>query len=244
MQQQEFKRQLIEWRGLLLRCLAFWLVLFTGYGKKPIVMLNRLYPQLLAGGITLLITLLPLQAFSFEKSKLQKFESLPASVAMQGEVQALFAPRHDIEGVLVKLIHDAQHTVQLAAYGFTSRSLAQALIQAKKRGVRVEVLLDYERTVKERAADRMKIIPELLAEGVMVRVWRAPAHTDGIMHHKFIVIDSASKNATVITGSYNFTFSARSRNAENVLILRNAQEASKSFTQEFNQLYMHAIALK
>lgn len=242
-QQQKFKRQLIEWRGRLCG-LASDAVSFFCDCRKLVVMLKRLHPRLLAGGMALLISALPLQVFSFEKSKLQNFEPLPLSVAAQGEVQTLFAPRHDIEGVLVKLIHNAQHTVQLAAYGFTSRSLSQALIQAKKRGVRVEVLLDYERTVKERAADRMKVLPELLAGGITVRAWRAPVQTDGIMHHKFMVIDAASKNATVMTGSYNFTLSARSRNAENVLILRNAQEASKSFTQEFNQLYTHALALK
>ena len=184
--------------------------------------------------VVLLLTAPHLLGGAFEKNKLPSFDSAPLP----------FAPRHNIEGALVKLIHSAQNTVQLAAYGFTSRPIAQALVEAYKRGVTVQVLLDHDRTVKERAADRMKIAAQLLTQGVAVRTWQTTAQIDGIMHHKFVVIDAASKSAVLMTGSYNFTFSARSRNAENVVIWRNTPEAAKSFAQEFSQLYANALPLK
>lgn len=40
------------------------------------------------------------------------------------------------------------------------------------------------------------------------------------VHNKVIVIDAKSAHATVITGSYNFTWTAQHRNAENILIAR------------------------
>jgi phosphatidylserine/phosphatidylglycerophosphate/cardiolipin synthase-like enzyme len=39
-------------------------------------------------------------------------------------------------------------------------------------------------------------------------------------HNKVLLIDAARPGAVVITGSYNFTWSAQARNAENLLILR------------------------
>lgn len=194
--------------------------------------------------VVLLLTAPHLLGGAFEKNKLPSFDSAPLPFSAEGQVQILFAPRHNIEGALVKLIHSAQNTVQLAAYGFTSRPIAQALVEAYKRGVTVQVLLDHDRTVKERAADRMKIAAQLLTQGVAVRTWQTTAQIDGIMHHKFVVIDAASKSAVLMTGSYNFTFSARSRNAENVVIWRNTPEAAKSFAQEFSQLYANALPLK
>lgn len=198
----------------------------------------------LRASLVLLLTAAHVSGWAFEKNKPHHFAPAPLPFAAQGEVQILFAPRHDIEGALVKLIHSAHHTVQVAAYGFTSRPIAQALVEAYKRGVAVQVVLDHDRTVKERAAGRMRIAAQLLTQGVAVRTWQTTAQINGIMHHKFVVIDAASKSAVLMTGSYNFTFSARSRNAENVVILRNAPEAARSFAQEFSQLYANALPLK
>jgi len=57
-----------------------------------------------------------------------------------------------------------------------------------------------------------------------------------IAHNKVIVID----NSTVITGSFNFTKAAEESNAENLLILRSPQIASR-YTASFLEHRDHAV---
>jgi phosphatidylserine/phosphatidylglycerophosphate/cardiolipin synthase-like enzyme len=57
-----------------------------------------------------------------------------------------------------------------------------------------------------------------------------------IAHNKIIIID----NTTVITGSFNFTKAAEERNAENLLVLKDAPELVKLYTENFNVHVMHA----
>ncbi|WP_438819374.1 phospholipase D-like domain-containing protein [Klebsiella pneumoniae] len=63
-----------------------------------------------------------------------------------------------------------------------------------------------------------------------------PVHLNGryaIMHNKFMVIDG--KN--VQTGSFNYTASAVSRNAENVLLIEDAPQLAETYQREFNRLW-------
>jgi phosphatidylserine/phosphatidylglycerophosphate/cardiolipin synthase-like enzyme len=57
----------------------------------------------------------------------------------------------------------------------------------------------------------------------------------GLMHHKLILID----DSIVITGSYNFTNSAETRNDENVIILFNTEAAAR-YLDEFWRVYAMA----
>jgi len=52
------------------------------------------------------------------------------------------------------------------------------------------------------------------------------------LHHKVIVIDGR----TVITGSYNFSRSAETRNDENVVVLHDADVAA-SYLEEFERVF-------
>ncbi len=57
---------------------------------------------------------------------------------------------------------------------------------------------------------------QLVEEGIPVRLeFRYSA-----AHNKVILIDPLLPQNAVITGSYNFTYAARARNAENMLVLR------------------------
>ncbi|MGU3625114.1 phospholipase D-like domain-containing protein [Raoultella ornithinolytica] len=53
------------------------------------------------------------------------------------------------------------------------------------------------------------------------------------MHNKFMVIDG--KN--VQTGSFNYTASAVSRNAENVLLIEDAPQLAEAYQREFKRLW-------
>ncbi len=97
--------------------------------------------------------------------------------------------------------------MHVQAYSFTSVPIAQALVDAHRRGVSVEVILD-----KSQLEGRSVQTDFLDQAGVPVRIDAAHA----IAHNKVMVIEGE----TVITGSFNFTKSAEERNAENLLVIR------------------------
>ncbi len=100
------------------------------------------------------------------------------------------------------------------AYSFTSAPIVKALLNAHKRGVKVEVILDKsQRTQKYSSAD-------FLANSGIPTIIDAD---HAIAHNKVMVIDGE----TVITGSFNFTRAAEEKNAENLLVIRDKALAAK-----------------
>lgn len=133
---------------------------------------------------------------------------LPAT----GSVEALFTPWDDAEGAVLGVIAGARQAIYVQAYLLTSRNLANGLLAARQRGVQVEVLADAEMTEKGESS----LIPYLAAAGVPVRLETRYSAA----HNKVLLADPEGPHPAVVTGSYNFTWAAQARNAENVLILR------------------------
>ena len=98
----------------------------------------------------------------------------------------------------------------VAMFSFTSRPLARALVRAAQRGVRVRVVLDDGQAKSKYSKYRF-----LVNKGIPVKLDNRSAY----MHHKFAVID----HKMVITGSYNWTASAKKRNDENLVVLRDPE---------------------
>lgn len=130
----------------------------------------------------------------------------------RGSVEVAFVPSDDAEGLLLDVIDAARSSLHVQAYVFTSKSVANALVAAHRRGVRVEVLADAKMNARETG----NVIPLLLAAGVPVAYETAYAAA----HNKVIVADADGPGCAVLTGSYNFTWSAANRNAENLIVLR------------------------
>lgn len=143
--------------------------------------------------------------------------------------QALFSPDDDVAGVLMHLIMNEQTCIKAAIFSFTDGDIAKALIEAKNRGVIVEVIADasYLR-------DKYTKIALLKENGITICVYNPnnKAFINDIMHNKFVLF---SKNihdkALLWTGSFNFTKSARLKNQENVLILDEAHLIEKYLRQ-------------
>lgn len=136
-------------------------------------------------------------------------QALPA----KGSIEVAFSPSDNPEGLLLRVIGDARESIRVHAYVFTSRAIAGGLVAAHQRGVRVEVLADAE---MNRRGGRNAALPRLLDAGVPVAFETAYAAA----HNKVLIVDPGRAGCTVVTGSYNFTWSAQNRNAENVLVLR------------------------
>lgn len=125
-----------------------------------------------------------------------------------------FSPKGGCTQAIITQLDKAQTSVLVQAYSFTSASIAKALLNTHKRGVKVEVILDKsQRTEKYSSADF------LANSGIPTRIDSAHA----IAHNKIIIIDGE----TVITGSFNFTRAAEEKNAENLLIIRDKTLACK-----------------
>lgn len=132
----------------------------------------------------------------------------PQASIPQG-VQVYFSPGGGATGAVVNALDHATNSVLVQAYSFTSAPIAEALVTAHKRGVKVQVILDKsQRTEKYSEADFLQHndIPTLIdAE-------------HAIAHNKIMVIDSY----LVLTGSFNFTRAAEEHNAENLLVINDA----------------------
>lgn len=135
-------------------------------------------------------------------------QTLPA----RGSVTLAFSPADAPEALIIETIDAAKRSVHMQAYIFTSQPIAKALVRARERGVAVEVLADAGMNRRGNG----KALPMLLAAGVPLAFETRYAAA----HNKVIVVDAAGPGCAVVTGSYNFTWSARERNAENVLVLR------------------------
>jgi len=149
--------------------------------------------------------------------------------AQQGpqDIHPFFSPNGGCTQAVVDQLNGAKKSVLVQAYSFTSAPIAKALVDAHKRGVDVEVILD-----KSQRTERYTSATFLANEGV-------PTYIDSkhaIAHNKVMVIDGDE----VITGSFNFTKAAEEGNAENLLVINNAPEIAQRYTQNWKNHLVHS----
>lgn len=148
------------------------------------------------------------------------------TVAARGTVEVAFSPWDDAQAALVRAIDAARSEIYVQSYLFTSRPVADALGQAHRRGVRVEVLADAGANRR-----RGSQIARLAASGIGVAIETGYANA----HNKVVLLDPRSDRCAVVTGSYNFTRSARERNAENLLILRGNRALASAYLENWRR---------
>ena len=124
-----------------------------------------------------------------------------------------FSPRGGCTEAIIKKLDNAKVSVLVQAYSFTSAPIAKALLNAHKRGVKVEVILD-----KSQKTQKYSSATFLYNSGVPTKIDAQHA----IAHNKVMVIDGE----TVITGSFKFTKAAEEKNAENLLVMHDKRLAS------------------
>lgn len=138
-----------------------------------------------------------------------------------------FSPSHTALAVVLDEINHAQHSLDVEAYSFTSKEIAEALVSAQKRGVKVRVMADEKAN-----SGKYSAVTFLANQHVPVRLNGNYA----IMHNKVTIVDGI----TVETGSFNYTSSADKRNAENALVIRNQPQLAAVYQQEFERLWQES----
>lgn len=132
-------------------------------------------------------------------------------------VSVCFTPPSKCGNFIVEQIKEAKQSIYIQAYGFTSKKIIDALIEAKNRGVEIEIILDRSNFHKK----KQNVIKFL--ESNQIKIYQDKVA--GIAHNKVMIID----NTTVITGSFNFTDNADKRNAENVIVLHDSSVAKQYY---------------
>jgi phosphatidylserine/phosphatidylglycerophosphate/cardiolipin synthase-like enzyme len=175
------------------------------------------------------------------------------SVEMYAGPTVLGAP-DDLEAVILDFLGDARKTLSIAVQEIDSRPIAQAIIDAKARGVRVRVILEGDYLVEPKALadpwspvvggleENRTIYSALLRAGVDLITDLNPA----IFHQKFVVRDEDLDSCAVLTGSTNFTLTDTGKNdgadpevvgnnLNHIVILR-GRTATKQYLAEFERL--------
>lgn len=136
---------------------------------------------------------------------------VPPSTIIPAPVPALvsvyFSPRGGAQAAAVAAIDGAKSKIIIQAFDFTSLVIRDAVVRALGRGVLVLLIVDQKNRTNPRS-----VVPALMRAGALVCV----DHTNGFAHSKVMVIDSQ----IIITGSFNWSDAAESRNTDNLLLLR------------------------
>lgn len=137
----------------------------------------------------------------------------------------LFSPGSDTENRLAVIIDAAGRTVDAVTFTFSSKPLGDALVRAKRRGVKVRFMMD-EAMAKDSAVGKY-----VLDNGVDLRVRRG--RTDkGALHNKFAILDGR----ILATGSFNWTTNASVNSFENVAFVSDAGALS-AYQSKYDWFY-------
>jgi phosphatidylserine/phosphatidylglycerophosphate/cardiolipin synthase-like enzyme len=188
----------------------------------------------------------------------------------QEEIEAYCGPRElgapdDLEAVIINFINEAQDSLKIAVQELDNVAIAQAIIDARWRGVKVQIYVeqDYLLASSDTLKQTMAAVPENDEEIRQDRQWME--HDDNelginrkifttllrnqidvkadynpkIFHQKFIVRDYNTRKKglkpALLTGSANFTFTGTHKNLNHLVIFHNRYIAGK-YDDEFQQM--------
>ncbi len=129
---------------------------------------------------------------------------------------------------LIKLIDEAEKSVDMAVYNLSRANLIEALSRAEERGITVRMVGDVDEVVTDGYRSILRTpIPFSLG------------NTAAIQHNKFAVVD----DTYIFLGTGNMTTSGFIRNNENFLLIE-SKSLAKAYTQEFEQMYFGKFGSK
>lgn len=147
-----------------------------------------------------------------------------ASSTEKAQIRACFSPEGQCTKRIVSAIEGAKASILVQSYSFTSPPIAKALSDAFDKGVDVKVLID-----KSQLRAKHSQLSFISQKGIPVFIDPAV----GIAHNKVMIIDCRM----ILTGSFNWSKAADSKNAENLLFIDDpslAQIYKKNWEQRAN----------
>ncbi len=163
-------------------------------------------------------------------STVTQFQTATVTVAAGNGTQILevcFSP-DKCDLVIKKYFDLAQKSIYVAIYSFTLDNLADSLVNAKTRGVLVQVVFDKIQVNIQGSQYQF-----LISSGIQVKIDRSVA----LMHNKIAIIDGL----IVIQGSMNWSNNGKSENRENILVIQSVVIAVK-FKAEWDIIWSESTA--
>lgn len=142
-------------------------------------------------------------------------------------LKAYFQPFADGRAAVLAELSKAKKSVHVAQYNIRDKAYVDKLVELKKRGVDVKIVIDEKNSLKPWNT----LDDDMIAAGLWVYKKPHSGSNYGIMHHKFTIIDSK----VVLTGSFNWNSTARLSNNENMLIIDDARLA-RDYEYEFEEM--------
>jgi len=152
------------------------------------------------------------------------------SISTLAKTEVYFSLYDNPQKEIIKNINQAEAFINIAMYIFTDKEIALPLVKAQERGVKVRLYLDKDQVDYQYSQSRF-----LMQKGIKIRI----SSNNYIMHHKFAIID----NRILLTGSYNWTFSANNRNDENLMVMDDP-EIIEIFQNQFINLWTNKYNLE
>lgn len=144
--------------------------------------------------------------------------------------EVLFSPGQDIPENLAFYLSQAKKSIDLCVFTISDDVLSGCLKALRERGIKIRIITD-----NNKMRDTGSQIKELARCGIEVKVDNSRYH----MHNKFGIID----NRIAFTGSYNWTYTAKMHNQENLVITTNYTIVHK-FIDEFAMLWEQMFWLR
>ena len=138
-------------------------------------------------------------------------------------IQAHFS---QIRAILTQYIEESKSEICIAVAWFTHRDLFNAILKALDRKVKVSVILIDD--IINRGPNGLDFAT-YISKGGAIRFMNTRKL---LMHNKFCIFDGKA----LITGSYNWTYSAEMRNAENIIVTDD-ENVCILFREQFGKLW-------
>ena len=155
-----------------------------------------------------------------------------ASNTMHAKTNVFFSPRGLIRDTIIKTINSSEKSIDVAVLIFTTGEIAEALYEAKERGVKIRIIIDQRQQKK-----RYPVLEFLKEKGFDLQFLKG--NVGGFMNHTFAIFDAK----LLVTGSYNWTEYAEKFNYENAIFI-DEPDVVKKFQEEFESLYNKSVAKK
>ncbi len=149
-------------------------------------------------------------------------------------VEVLFSPRDNINYRIIEAVDLSEACIDVSAFDFTSKEIADALVDARRKGLKIRLLVDKKLLEDEDNDSQVKHLEEI---GFDIKALRGKGK--GSMKNSFIIFDSR----LVIVGPYHLIEDKESYNYENAIFFDD-RGVVETYQNEFDRLFGKRNTLK
>jgi len=177
---------------------------------------------------TIIVAILIVVSYiGLDYTNILKPQQSDAAISISENTLQYYFPRNDQDPkpVLIGIINNSKEQLDIAIYSITDQDIANAIVDAKQRGVNVRILTDATQSAGKSQTAALDILRDA---GITIKINK---HS-GLMHLKVTIADKQ----IVTTGSFNYSKAAENQNDEVFVVVNNTQVAS-DFTNEFERMW-------